>query len=76
VKKENDVRDRVMKEASQEDVQERKKKLEKKRKRSRFVFEKEKDKIAKMIKEVKKIQEIASLSARKKISNKFRIIDI
>ncbi len=53
-----------------------KKKLEKKRERSRFVFDKEKDKITKMIKKVKKIQEIASLSARKRVSNKLRIIDI
>ncbi len=76
MKKENDVRDRVMKEISQKNVQKKEKKLEKKRKRSRFVFEKEKDKVAKMIKEVKEIQKIASLSARKKVSNKLRIIDI
>jgi hypothetical protein len=76
VKKENDVRNRVMKEVSQENVQKRKKKFEKKRKRSRFVFEKEKDKIAKMIKKMKEVQKIASLFARKRISNKSRIIDI
>ncbi len=76
MKKENDVRDRVIKEISQKDVQKRKKKFEKKRERSRFVFEKEKDKIAKMIKKMKKVQKIASLFARKKISNKSRIIDI
>jgi hypothetical protein len=52
------------------------KKLEKKRERSRFVFDKEKDKIIKMIKKMKEIQKIASLSARKRISNKLRIIDI
>jgi tellurite resistance protein len=65
-----------MKEAFQKDVQEREKKFEKKKERSRFVFDKEKDKITKMIKEVKANQEIASLFARKRISNKFRIIDI
>jgi hypothetical protein len=76
MKKENDVRNRVMKEVFQKNVQKREKKFEKKRERSRFVFDKEKDKIIKMIKKVKINQEIASLSARKRISNKFRIIDI
>jgi tellurite resistance protein len=76
MKKKNDVRDRVMKEVSQKNVQEREKKFEKKKERSRFVFEKEKNKVAKVIKEVKKVQEIASLSARKRVSNKSRIIDI
>ncbi len=75
MKKKNDVRDRVMKEAFQKNVQ-KKKKLEKKRKRSQFVFDKEKDKITKVIKKMKEVQEIASLSARKRISNKSRIIDI
>ncbi len=65
-----------MKEISQKDVQEKKKKLEKKRERSRFAFDKEKNKIIKMIKEVKADQEIASLFARKRASNKLRIIDI
>jgi flagellar motility protein MotE (MotC chaperone) len=65
-----------MKEIFQKDVQKKKKKLEKKRERSRFVLDKEKNKIIKMIKEMKADQEIASLSARKRISNKFRIIDI
>jgi hypothetical protein len=76
VKKEDDVRDRVMKEASQKDVQKKEKKFEKKRERSRFALDKEKDKITKMIKEMKADQEIASLSARKRVSNKSRIIDI
>jgi uncharacterized membrane protein YhiD involved in acid resistance len=76
MKKENDVRDRVMKEVFQKNVQKKEKKFEKKKKRSRFVFDKEKDKITKMIKKMKKIQKIASLSARKKASNKSRIIDI
>jgi hypothetical protein len=76
MKKENDVRNRVMKEISQKNVQEKEKKLEKKRERSRFAFDKEKDKIIKMIKKVKADQKIASLSARKRVSNKFRIIDI
>jgi uncharacterized Zn finger protein (UPF0148 family) len=65
-----------MKEISQKNVQKREKKFEKKRERSRFAFDKEKDKIAKVIKKVKKVQKVASLSARKKVSNKFRIIDI
>ncbi len=76
MKKKNDVRDRVMKETSQKDVQKREKKLEKKRERSRFVFDKNKDKIIKMIKKVKINQKIASLFARKRVSNKLRIIDI
>ncbi len=76
MKKKNDVRNRVMKEIFQKDVQKKKKKFEKKRKRSSFAFDKEKDKIIKMIKKMKEIQEIASLSARKRISNKSRIIDI
>jgi mannitol-1-phosphate/altronate dehydrogenase len=74
--KKNDVRDRIMKEVFQKNVQKKKKQLEKKKKRSRFVFDKEKNKITKMIKKMKKIQEIASLSARKRVSNKLRIIDI
>jgi uncharacterized Zn finger protein (UPF0148 family) len=65
-----------MKEVSQKDEQKKEKKFEKKRKRSRFVFDKEKNKIARMIKKMKKVQKIASLSARKRISNKSRIIDI
>ncbi len=46
------------------------------KKRSRFVFDKEKVKTIKKIKKIKKVQKIASLSTRKKISNKSRIIDI
>jgi hypothetical protein len=76
MKKKDDVRDRVMKEVFQKDVQKREKKLEKKKERSRFVFDKEKDKIIRMIKEVKADQKIASLFARKRVSNKLRIIDI
>ncbi len=76
MKKKNDVRNRVMKEVSQKNVQKREKKLEKKRERSRFAFDKEKDKIARVIKKVKEVQEVASLFARKKVSNKSRIIDI
>jgi hypothetical protein len=53
-----------------------KKRNSKKKKRSRFVLDKEKNKIIKMIKEMKADQEIASLSARKRVSNKSRIIDI
>jgi hypothetical protein len=65
-----------MKEVFQKNVQKREKKFEKKRKRSRFVFDKEKDKIIKMIKKMKANQKIASLFARKRVSNKLRIIDI
>jgi hypothetical protein len=65
-----------MKEVFQKNMQKKENKFEKKKERSRFVFDKEKDKIIKMIKEVKVNQKIASLSARKRISNKFRIIDI
>ncbi len=46
------------------------------KKRSRFVFDKEKIKIIKKIKKIKKIEKIVSLSIRKRISNKLRIIDI
>jgi hypothetical protein len=76
VKKEDDVRNRIMKKIFQKDVQEKKKKFEKERERSRFAFDKEKDQIIRMIKEVKANQEIASLSACKRVSNKLRIIDI
>jgi predicted Fe-S protein YdhL (DUF1289 family) len=55
MKKENDVRNKVMKEIFQRNVQKRKKKLEKKKKRSRFIFNKEKNKIIKIIKKMKKI---------------------
>jgi uncharacterized Zn finger protein (UPF0148 family) len=65
-----------MKKVFQKNVQEREKKFEKKRERSRFAFDKEKDKIARVIKKVKEVQEVASLFARKRVSNKFRIIDI
>jgi hypothetical protein len=44
--------------------------------RSRFVFNKKKTKVIKKIKKIKEVEKIASLSIRKKISNKFRIIDI
>jgi hypothetical protein len=65
-----------MKEVFQKNVHEKKKKFEKKRKRSRFVFDKEKNKIAKVIKKMKEVQKVASLFARKRVSNKSRIIDI
>jgi tellurite resistance protein len=76
MKKENDIQNRVMKEVSQENIQKINKNSKKIKKRSRFVFNKEKVKIIKKIKKIKKVQKIASLSTRKKISNKFRIIDI
>jgi flagellar motility protein MotE (MotC chaperone) len=76
MKKEDDVRDQVMKEVFQKNVQEKEKKFEKKKERSRFAFDKRKDKIIKMIKKMKADQKITSLFARKRVSNKFRIIDI
>jgi hypothetical protein len=76
MKKENNIRDRFMKEVSQENVQKTDKDSKEVEKRSHFVFDKEKIKIIKKIKKIKKVQKIASLSARKKISNKLRIIDI
>jgi ribosome-binding protein aMBF1 (putative translation factor) len=74
--KKNDVRDRVITKISQEDIQKAKKNSKKMKKRSRFVFDKEKAKIIKKIKKIKKIEKIVSLSIRKKVSNKSRIIDI
>jgi hypothetical protein len=65
-----------MKEVFQKNVQKREKKFEKKKKRSRFAFDKIKNKIIKIIKKMKENQKMISLSARKKVSNKSRIIDI
>jgi hypothetical protein len=76
MKKKNDVRNRVMTKISQENIQKAKKNSEKVKKRSRFVFDKEKVKIIKKIKKIKEVEKIASLSIRKRISNKSRIIDI
>ncbi len=76
VKKKNDVQNRIMKEISQKNIQKKNKNSKEMKKRSRFVFNKEKVKLIKKIKKIKKIQKIVSLSTRKKISNKFRIIDI
>jgi hypothetical protein len=75
MKKKNDVQNRVMTEISQKNVHKAEKDFEIK-KRSRFVFDKEKVKIIKKIKNVEEIEKIVSLSTRKRISNKFRIIDI
>ncbi len=72
MKEKNDDRDRVMKEIFQKNEKDSKN-VEK---RSRFVFDKEKTKIVTKIKKIKKVEKIASLSTRKKISNKLRIIDI
>jgi uncharacterized protein with WD repeat len=76
VKKENDVQNRIMKETSQKSIQKADKNSKEVKERSRFVSDKEKAKTIKKIKEIKKVRKIASLSARKRISNKFRIIDI
>jgi hypothetical protein len=53
MKKENDVRNRVMTKISQKDIQKAKKNSKKMKERSRFVFDKEK---AKVIKKIKKIE--------------------
>ncbi len=74
--KKNDVQNRVMKEISQENIQKANKNSKKMKERSRFVFDKQKVKIIKKIKKIKKVEKIASLSTRKRISNKSRIIDI
>jgi hypothetical protein len=76
VKKKNDVQDRVMKEVSQKNVQKAEKNSKELKERRRFVFEKEKVKSIKKVKKVEEVQRIVSLSTRKRISNKFRIIDI
>jgi guanylate kinase len=76
MKKENDVRNRVMTEVSQEDIQKAKKDSKKMKECSRFVFNKEKAKAIKKIKKIKEVEKIISLSIRKKVSNKLRIIDI
>ncbi len=76
MKKENDVRDRVMTEISQEDIQKAKKDSEKVKKRSRFASDKKKAKAIKKIKKIEKVEKIVSLQARKRASNKSRIIDI
>jgi hypothetical protein len=65
-----------MKEISQENIQKANKNSKKMKERSRFVFDKQKVKIIKKIKKIKKVEKIASLSTRKRISNKSRIIDI
>ncbi len=76
MKKENDVRNRVMTEASQENIQKAKKNSEKVKERSRFVFDKKKVKVIKKIKKIKEVEKIAFLQTRKRISNKSRIINI
>ncbi len=76
MKKENDVRNRVMTEVSQEDIQKAKKNSEKVKERSRFASDKEKAKTIKKIKKIEEVEKIVSLSSRKRASNKFRIIDI
>jgi hypothetical protein len=74
--KENDVQNRVMKEASQENVQKAEKDSKELKERRRFVSEKEKAKTNKKIKKVEEVQKIVALSTRKKVLNKLRIIDI
>jgi hypothetical protein len=72
MKEKDDVRDRVMKKAFQKNEKNSKNVEE----RSRFVFDKEKAKIVKKIKKIKKVEKIVSLSTRKRVLNKSRIIDI
>jgi hypothetical protein len=69
MKKENDVRNRVMKEIFQKNVQKRKKKFEKKRERSRFAFDKKKIRSLKWSKKWKKFKK----SLRCLRAKKFRI---
>ncbi len=76
MKKKNDVRNRVTTKISQKNIQKAKKNSKKMKKRSRFVFNKKKIKAIKKIKKIEKIEKIVSLSIRKRISNKLRIIDI
>ncbi len=76
MKKENDVRNRVMTEVSQENIQKTKKDSKKMKERSRFVFDKKKAKVIKKIKKIEEVEKIVSLQARKRASNKLRIIDI
>jgi hypothetical protein len=72
MKKENDVRNRIIKEIFQKN-EKNSKNVEK---RSRFIFNKEKVKIIEKIKKVKKMQQIVFLFVRKRIFNQFRIINI
>jgi hypothetical protein len=76
MKKKNDIQNRVMTKISFKNIRKAEKDSKKVKKRSRFIFDKEKAKIIKKIKKMKKIEKIVSLSSRKRISNKFRIIDI
>jgi hypothetical protein len=72
MKKENDVRNQIMKEIFQKNENV----LKDVEKHLRFDFNKEKVKIIKKIKKVKKMQKIISLFVRKRIFNKLRIINI
>jgi hypothetical protein len=76
MKKENDIQDRVMTKISSKNIRKAKKDSKEMKKRSRFVFDKEKIKIIKKIKKIKEVGKIVSLSSRKRVSNKSRIIDI
>jgi hypothetical protein len=76
MKKKNDIQNRVMTKISSKNIRKAKKDSKEVKKRSRFVSDKEKAKIIKKIKKIKKVEKIVSLSSRKNISNKLRIIDI
>jgi hypothetical protein len=76
MKKKNDIQNRVMTKISSKNIRKAEKNSKEVKERSRFVFDKKKAKIIKKIKKIKKIEKIVSLSSRKKVSNKSRIIDI
>jgi hypothetical protein len=76
MKKKNDIQNRVMTKISSKNIRKTKKISKEVKKRSRFVFDKEKVKIIKKIKKIKKVEKIVSLSSKKRVSNKSRIIDI
>jgi hypothetical protein len=76
MKKKNDIQNRVMTKISSKNIRKAEKDSKEMKKRSRFAFDKEKAKIIKKIKKMKEVEKIVSLSSRKRISNKLRIIDI
>jgi hypothetical protein len=73
--KKNDIQNRVMTKISSKNIRKTEKDSKKVKERSRFVFDKKKVKTIKKIKKVKEVEKIVSLSSRKRVSNKSRIID-
>jgi hypothetical protein len=74
--KNNDIQNRVITKISSENIRKAEKDSKEMKERSRFAFNKEKVKIIKKIKKIKEVEKIVSLSSRKRISIKLRIIDI